>query len=158
MYLSVPYMIKNMKTYFILAAVFFTACSSPSPQPAVQETPVEVIENSQPTTETVLDYAPRNYTYNEIAKYAIATLMFQHPENLTVKNEGEIYIVSYFKDSQQYNCKIKFNQDQIIWGVADGRWREHPMDEKLSYKEVGNELQIIQHFTDGSNSIKEFQK
>jgi len=147
-----------MKTYFIIAVAIFTACSSLSPQPAVQETPAEVIENSQLTTEPVLDYMPRNYTYDEIAKYAIATLMFQHHDNLTVKNEGGIYIVSYFKDSQQYHCKIKFNQDQIIWGVADGRWREHPMDEKLSYKEVGNKLQITQHFTDGSNSIKEFQK
>lgn len=149
---------QNRKTYFILAAVIFTACSSPSPQSVVQETPAEVIENSQPTTETVLDYAPKNYTYDEIAKYSVATLMFQHPENLTVKNESEIYIVSYFKDSQQHHCKIKFNRNQIIWGVADGRWREHPMDEKLSYKEVGNELQIITHYSDGSNSLKEFQK
>ncbi|MGE8380761.1 MAG: hypothetical protein ACN6PN_20500 [Sphingobacterium sp.] len=147
-----------MKTYFIIAAAIFTACSSPSRQPAVQETPAEVIENSQPTTDPVLDYSPRNYSYNEIAKYAIATSMFQHPENLTVKNEVGIYIVSYFKDSKQYPYKIKFNQDQIIWGVEDGRWREHPTDEKLAFKEVGNELQIIQHFTDGSNSIKEFQK
>ncbi|QMV67103.1 hypothetical protein HS960_05275 [Sphingobacterium paramultivorum] len=98
--------LKNMKTYFIIAAAIFTACSSQSPQPAVQETLTEVIENSQPTTEPVLDYAPRNYTFDEIAKYAIASLMFQHPENLTVKNEEGIYIVSYFKDSQQYHCKI----------------------------------------------------
>lgn len=84
--------------------------------------------------------------------------MFQDPQNMSVRTDNENFIVSYNKDSKVYSYKIKFIQNQIMWGNADGRWRDNDLDEKLFYKEVNDKLHIIMQFSDGSNSTKEYHK
>lgn len=146
-----------MKAILLLATYLFISCSSDSHDNKVNEQDqiVEFKEEVQPSIEFI---NPQEYSFEDISKYAISSLMSQDPINMNVYTEGENFIISYIKDSKLYSYKIKFDQNQIMWGNLDGRWRDHELDEKLFYKEVDDKLQITMQFSDGTNSTKEYHK
>lgn len=102
----------------------------------------------------------KNFTYEDIAKYTMATIMNQPPSIIKVKKEDNLYIVSYNRktDSQKFSYKIKFKGMQIIWANLEGRWRDSSVDEKIRFVEENDKLKIIQTFSDGSESTEEFKK
>ncbi len=71
-----------------------------------------------------------------------------------------MYYVSYIRksDKQKFDYKIKFEEDKIFWANIDGRWRDSKYDEKITFVENGNKLDIIQIFSDGSQDIKVYRK
>lgn len=104
--------------------------------------------------------SPKNFAYEDIARYTMATIMNQPPIIIKVNKSGDLYIVSYKRklDSQKFSYKIKFKGTQIIWANLEGRWRDSSADEKIRFAEENNKLKIIQTFNDGSESVKEFYK
>ena len=122
------------------------------------ETNTTEIEQTE-TLESEIISEPK-FSGNEIAKFTIVTIMDQKPQIINVKEKEGIYIVSYKQpeDGKKYEYKIKINGNRIVWGNADGRWRDTSYDEKLTYRENNDKLIIIQTFSDGSKSEKEFSE
>lgn len=136
-----------MKYYFIILIITFSISCSQKKQ-----------DNNLSTQESEITLT--NFSYNEIAKYIISTLMHQSPEIMTVKQENDLYIVSYIRksDKQNFTYKIKFESDTAIWANIDGRWRNGPYDEKIKFQESNNVLKIEITYSDGSKSTEIFKK
>lgn len=99
----------------------------------------------------------KNVTYNQLAKFAVS-FIFNQQGNKTIKSSfnGEYYEVSYIRENDQtnWNVKIKFEENRIIWATNTGRWR---YEEKIYFDERENEVLIKQIFSDGSSSIDSFK-
>lgn len=100
------------------------------------------------------------YSKKEIAKFAVSAMMGTEIKRMKSKREGDNYKVYYNRkdDGKYFDYKIKFSGNQIMWGAYDGRWRNSKYDEKLEYKDTGNEIVIYQIFNDGSMSVDKFKK
>lgn len=100
------------------------------------------------------------FTYEDVARYTMASIMGQSPKIITSVKKGNLYYVSYIRksDRKKFDYKIKFNGNKILWSNIDGRWRDSKYDEKISFIEKNNKLSIIQTFSDGSQDIQEYKK
>lgn len=101
-----------------------------------------------------------NFSDAEIAKYGIAAIFFQSPKIIKVKREKDIYKVSYRRpsDGTLWQNKVMIAGNQIMWGAYDGRWRDHPDDERFYFNAVGNTITISTIYSDGSTSEEQFKK
>jgi hypothetical protein len=102
-----------------------------------------------------------DYTKEDISRYTIAAIMGRDPSIIDVKQQDDIYIVSYVRpsDGTYWESKIKFEgEDKVIWGNSDGRWRDTEADEKITYFQRGDKLVILQTFSDNSKIEKEYSK
>ena len=108
---------------------------------------VNINENSD-EIESIHEYEVvklKNFTYEDIARFAMATSM-QEPVNIVKaeKRENYYYVVYTRKsDSQKFEYKVKFEGNRIIWGGLDGRWQDTEYDEKMTFKEIGNKINIL---------------
>lgn len=102
----------------------------------------------------------KNFTYEDVARYTMASVMGQAPKIIKAIKNDDLYYVSYTRksDKQKFEYKIKFDDDKILWANIDGRWRDSKYDEKISFTENGDKLNIIQTFSDGSEDVQEYQK
>lgn len=102
--------------------------------------------------------APVKISQLNISKYAISALMSKPASIMKVKKQGKIFIVSYNRsnDGQSFSYKIKIIGNDIIWGNADGRWREAASDEKLSYSVKNGTIFIYIKYSDGSSETKKY--
>lgn len=85
-----------------------------------------------------------------ICKAAIAKVMGRDPSIMT-SEESDMVSVSYQRDDGTnwlYRCT--FQADRVIWALGDGRWRNHPADEILTYQIQGNTIEITESWSDGS--------
>jgi hypothetical protein len=100
------------------------------------------------------------FTYEDVARYTMASVMGQSPKIIKAIKNNELYYVSYIRksDMQKFEYKIKFDGNQILWANLDGRWRNSQYDEKLSFVENDDKLNIIQTYSDGSEDIQEYKK
>jgi hypothetical protein len=101
-----------------------------------------------------------NFTNEDVARFAISSLMGQPSKTVKVQLKNGLYYVSYVRksDSKKFDYKIKIDGNNIVWANIDGRWRDSEYDERISFEENNNKLKIIQTFSDGSTDIKEFDK
>ncbi|MCM0666225.1 hypothetical protein [Flavobacterium tyrosinilyticum] len=51
----------------------------------------------------------------------------------------------------------KIDGNKILWANIDGRWRDSKYDEKITFVEKDNKLEIIQTFDDNSQDIQEYK-
>jgi hypothetical protein len=102
----------------------------------------------------------KNFTYEDIARYTMASIMGRPTKTIKVIKKDELYFVSYIRksDHQKFDYKIKFDGNKILWANLDGRWRNSKYDEKITFVEKENRVHIIQTFDDNSQDIKEFKK
>ena len=102
----------------------------------------------------------KNFSYEDIAKYTISTVMGQSPKIMSVNEQNDLYIVSYIRksDKQKFTYKVKFESDTAIWANIDGRWRDSSEDETIKFEEIGEKLKIKTFYSDGSSEIEEFSK
>lgn len=124
----------------------------------------EVIKNEETVNRNLIVEEPiitkfelKNVTYNQLAKFAVS-FIFNQQGNKTIKSSfnGEYYEVTYIRENDQtnWNVKIKFEENRIIWATNTGRWR---YDEKIYFDEKENEVLIKQMFSDGSSSVDNFK-
>lgn len=104
--------------------------------------------------------ALKKYTGADVAKFTIATVMLKPAKIISVKKSADIYIVSYTRpsDGQKYVYKVKIEGNRAIWANIDGRWRDTPDDEHLTFAETDEGVKITQLFSDGSIDEKVFTK
>ena len=153
-----------MKTnFYILLFFLLSSCGSNEKQESktVETKPKTVNSNFSIAPDTTSDVqltSAKNFTHSEIAKFTIASIMSKNPNTLKVKKANDDYIVSYNLDGKLYSYKVQIMQfkNQVMWGNIDGRWRNHNMDEKVFFEENGDKLNIIQKFSDSSQSIDEY--
>lgn len=102
----------------------------------------------------------KNFSYEDIARYTMASIMGQPSKTIKVRKKDELYFVSYIRksDHQKFDYKIKFEGNKILWANFDGRWRDSNYDEKIAFIEKDNKVIIIQTFDDNSQDIQEYEK
>jgi hypothetical protein len=102
----------------------------------------------------------KNFTYEDIARYTMASIMGRPTKTIKVIKKDELYFVSYIRksDHQKFDYKIKFDRNKILWANLDGRWRNSKYDEKITFVEKENKIHIVQTFDDNSQDIQEFKK
>lgn len=100
------------------------------------------------------------FSKEDVARFAISSIMGQSSNSMKVKFERDIYYVSYLRksDLKKFSYRIKIEGNRILWANVEGRWRDSEHDEKISFQENDNTLSIIQTYNDGSTDIKEFKK
>ena len=94
------------------------------------------------------------FTLSQISRAAIGTAMRRSPSTIRATTVGNEVKLSYVRENDQtewkYKCKLDGNR--VIWAVdPEGRWRDHPLDERIYYRGLpGDVLEIEEHYTDGS--------
>jgi hypothetical protein len=113
-----------------------------------------------PVVRTTNDIVLENFSYKDIARYTMSSIMGQPAKTIKVTKSEDLYYVSYIRksDSQKFSYKIKFDGNKILWANIDGRWRNSEYDEKISFTEKNNKVSIIQTFSDNSEDVKEYKK
>lgn len=113
-----------------------------------------------PVVRTTNDIVLENFSYEDIARYTMSSIMGQPAKTIKVIKSEDLYYVSYIRksDSRKFSYKIKFDGNKILWANIDGRWRNSEYDEKISFTEKNNKVSIIQTFSDNSEDIKEYKK
>ncbi|PWJ95575.1 hypothetical protein BC749_11346 [Flavobacterium araucananum] len=123
---------------------------------------IDASEQSFPTpvVRTTNDIVLENFSYEDIARYTMSSIMGQPAKTIKVSKSEDLYYVSYIRksDSRKFSYKIKFDGNKILWANIDGRWRNSEYDEKISFTEKNNKVSIIQTFSDNSEDIKEYKK
>lgn len=119
-----------------------------------------IIEDQIQKLNKVVEIALRVFTYEDIARYTMASIMGQQPKIITAIKKGNLYYVSYIRksDRKKFDYKIKFDGNKILWSNIEERWRNSQYDEKINFIEKNNKLSIIQTFSDGSQDIQEYKK
>lgn len=90
---------------------------------------------------------------NAICKAAIAEIMGRDPQIIKIDGSAQgITKLSYVRpdDGSKWAYRCKVDGNQVIWAADPGRWREHPMDEKIFFESDDTSVTIIQQFNDGS--------
>lgn len=97
----------------------------------------------------------KNFTYEDVARYAMATSMQEPISIVKSQKKDNYYYVWYIRpsDSQKFEYKVKFEGNRIIWGDLNGRWQDTEYDEKISFEEIGNKINII-----GVGETQEYNK
>ena len=96
------------------------------------------------------------FTDHQICRAAIATIMHKDV-SITSASGEEVISVSYRSEYlKKFKCRLQGSR--VMWGAADGRWRDHPMDEKVMWEAKGEKLIIRQPWSDGSVSEDEFDR
>lgn len=97
--------------------------------------------------------APVNQS--QICRATIAALMGRDPQIIKVDSDsGGITSLSYRRasDGSYWSHRCKVMGQTVIWATKEGRWRDHPLDEKVSFEQKGENLIIRQRHFDGSTN------
>ncbi|WP_367916332.1 hypothetical protein [Leadbetterella sp. DM7] len=94
----------------------------------------------------------------EISRFVVSTLYDKKPSLVRVISDGGIYHASYINsEGERRSTKIQFIGNNIRWGNSEGRWRDHPLDEQLSYEINGKKVFIKITYSSGEESTDEYQ-
>lgn len=102
-----------------------------------------------------------NFDQQQICRATIGAVMGRDPKIIKVsKVESGIIHVSYSRpdDGTIWEQRCRIEGQKVIWATETGRWREHPLDEVITYAVTGASLTITQKFTDGSASTKSYTR
>lgn len=149
---------KSIMSFLIIFLIF--SCKHKEQQEIIVEENM-VQQSTQITEESEIEEVLlKNFTYEDVARYTISSVMQQSPEIMRTSKKDDLYFITYIRksDKQKFEYKIKFDDNNILWANIDGRWRNSQYDEKLSFVENGDKLKIIQTYSDGSEDIQEYSK
>ena len=142
-----------------LVAILFTSCKQNEQNNEIVQ---EKIQEAETEVETVKveENILKNFTYEDVARYTMASVMGEPTKIIKATKNKDLYFVSYIKksDKQKFEYKIKFEGNKILWANIDGRWRNSEYDEKIIFEENGQKLKIITSFSDMSQDIQEYKK
>jgi hypothetical protein len=150
-----------MKPTKFLSLLFFIASLTNCSIPSTKTEQVSTVNQTQiAPTEKSKKVELKNFSKEDVARFAISTIMGQPSKTINVGLQNGLYYVSYVRksDSKKFVYKIKIEEWAIVWGTLNGRWRDEDYDEKISFVEDNNKIKITQTFSDGSSDTKEFKK
>lgn len=143
----------------LLVVIIFTSCKQ-------NEQNNEILQEKNQATETEVETVKveenilNNFSYEDVARYAIASVMGEPTKIIKAIKNKDLYFVSYIRksDKKKFEYKIKFEGNKILWANIDGRWRNSEYDEKISFEEDAEKLKIITTFSDMSQDVQEYKK
>jgi hypothetical protein len=99
-----------------------------------------------------------SFNNENICKASISSIFYKSPSIIKSIKSGNIYYLSYIRasDNLKWSFKCKVVGNNVVWGNKSGRWRNHKLDSKVTYKEENGTLKIIERYSDGSKTIKKF--
>lgn len=135
-------------------ALFLTSCNQNSQNGEIVQKKSKKIEWVKLNQSTL-----SKFKYEDVARYAIASLMGESTKNIKVSKNKELYSLFYIRnsDKKKYEYKIKFDGGRIIWANIDGRWRNSKDDEKIYFEENAEKLKIITIYSDNSQDVQEYK-
>lgn len=100
-------------------------------------------------------------TKEHICKAGIAKIMGRDPKTMQIlKNEAGVIHLQYVRKNDgslwAYRCRVEGSQ--IVWASDSGRWRDHPLDEKITYAVAGDVVTVKETFTNGDSTQGRFKK
>lgn len=106
----------------------------------IESTPNESIQNSKPDIVKL-----KNFTYEDIARYGIASSMYEPINIIKSRKKADYYYVYYVRpsDSKYFDFKVKFDGNRVIYGDVNGRWQDTELDEKITFEEIGDKVNIM---------------
>ncbi|RTY68364.1 hypothetical protein [Flavobacterium sp. LB2P53] len=146
---------KLIITFFVF--ILFVNCKHKEENEKIlYEQNQEIKNNTVKVEENIL----KNFTYEDIARFTIASVMGQPIKIVKATKNNDLYFVTYLRksDKQKFEYKVKFDGNDVIWASIEGRWRNSKYDEKISFEENGEKLKIITTFSDMSQDIQEYKK
>ncbi len=96
---------------------------------------------------------------SKVCKAAISKLMFKDPSIIQVnKKSSYVVFLSYVRktDGTVWKYKCKLEGERVLWGMDEGRWRNHSNDSNITYSIGGNKLKIKENYSDGSVDEKTY--
>jgi hypothetical protein len=96
---------------------------------------------------------------SKVCKATISKLMFKDPSIIRVnKKSNDVVFLSYVRknDGTVWKYKCKLEDERVLWGMDEGRWRNHSNDSNISYYISGNKLKIKENYSDGSGDEKTY--
>jgi hypothetical protein len=104
-----------------------------------------------------------NLATSTICKYSISAIFGRDPSIISAIQSRDIVYLQYSRpdDGKIWKSKCKvLNNSRVMWASNNTgdtkRWRDHPMDTKVFYKNLNNEITITQIHYDKSQSAKTF--
>ena len=95
----------------------------------------------------------------QICKAMISAVMGREPKiiNIDAESEGVIRL-SYRRpsDGSHWSNRCKVTGQSVTWALREGRWRDHPLDEKITFERSGEMLIIRQRHADNSTSTNTY--
>jgi predicted SnoaL-like aldol condensation-catalyzing enzyme len=145
---------KPIIPYFLIIIALFS-CNQKEKNKILVKEQIKIQEINTAKENTL-----KTFTYEDISRYTMASIMGQSPKIIKAIKNGNLYYVSYTRksDNKKFDYKIKFDGNKIFWANIDGRWRNSQYDEKISFRENRQILFITQVFSDGSEDIQEYKK
>lgn len=165
-----------MRYLMVVMSALVFACSSPQSKDTVQVTERNDLNQETKLVDTTKmnDFEQSNISVEEkflqslspaekielekeIAQFAVCALYHKDPSEVSVKKQDHIYLGGYSdNEGKTLATKIKIGNKNIEWGNSDGRWRNHPLDESLTYSIANGIVNIKVRYSDGSVSSEEF--
>ena len=105
--------------------------------------------------------AAPEFTSEQICKAGIAALMGRSPSIMKTETSAAGTVYLYYtrkEDGSKWAYRCRVEGERIMWASDPGRWRRHADDEKVKYRVKGDNIEIIQVFTDGQTLKKRFTK
>lgn len=102
---------------------------------------------------------PMSVSSAQVCRATIAALMGHPLEIVHVTNEAAgIVFLTYLRPTDQttWRNRCRVFGTAVVWASEPGRWRDHPADERVSFRVAGKTIAIRQQFADGSSTEKTF--
>lgn len=142
-----------------LIVIMFTNCKQGGQNNEIVQEQIQKAKNEVETVKVEENFL-KNFTYEDVARYTIASIMGQPTKIVKATKNKDLYFVFYIRksDRQKFEYKVKFDSNVVLWANIDGRWRNSEYDEKISFEENNEKLKIIRTFSDSSQDIQEYKK
>jgi hypothetical protein len=120
------------------------------------QTPLDtavVPEEVQARADTAVAPMTVDFTEAQICRAAIGALMMRDPGMISAREAGDLIMLSYVRedDATTWGWKCRVEGRRIQWGSDTGRWRTHPLDEKIFYEvDASGALNVEVRYSDGS--------
>jgi hypothetical protein len=99
------------------------------------------------------DTRPR-FSSIDICKSGISKIFGRQPDIMNGEQYGDVIYITYTRgDGTVWKNKCTVRGNKIMWGTEEGRWRNGPFDEEVSFTIRGNKITV----TEGGSS-KTFNK
>ncbi|WP_342693199.1 hypothetical protein [Flavobacterium polysaccharolyticum] len=142
-----------------LIVIMFTNCKQGGQNNEIVQEQIQKAKNEVETVKVEENFL-KNFTYEDVARYTIASIMGQPTKIVKATKNKDLYFVFYIRksDRQKFEYKVKFDSNVVLWANIGGRWRNSEYDEKISFEENNEKLKIITTFSDSSQDIQEYKK
>ena len=99
--------------------------------------------------------------FANVCRAAISSVMGQSPSIIKLDKVGDAIVnVSYRRptDGSKWSYRCKFEGSRLWWATSDGRWRDGPLDEIITFSinSNANAVTIMQLYSDGSKTTDVF--